>query len=134
MTKTGSCFCGQVTYKIEGRLRDVESCHCSRCRKMISSQASTIALFEPEEFLWVTGDELLTTYNAGQNFDIQFCSKCGSTLGGIYEGKFSWLTLGCIDGDPEVEITRHIFVGSKATWETIPKGALQYDESPPSDS
>jgi len=38
--------------------------------------------------------------------------------------------LGCINGDPEVEIGIHIFVGSKASWETIPEGVLQYREGP----
>ena len=36
-------------------------------------------------------------------------------------------------GDPGVEIARHIYVGSKATWEIMPDGVLQYDESAPDD-
>ncbi len=38
------------------------------------------------------------------------------------------MTLGCLNGDPEVELGRHIFVGSKAKWETIPDGVAQYSE------
>ena len=60
MTIEGSCFCGDVRYKVDGRLRDAESCHCSMCRKMFSSQASAFALFEPEEFSWLAGESLLT--------------------------------------------------------------------------
>jgi hypothetical protein len=32
-----------------------------------------------------------------------------------------------VNGDPEVEIGRHIFVGSKAAWEIIPEGVVQFD-------
>ena len=41
---TGECFCGKVKYQIDGRLRDARSCHCSRCRKAFSAQASAYAL------------------------------------------------------------------------------------------
>ncbi|WP_455207896.1 GFA family protein [Kaarinaea lacus] len=131
MTINGSCFCGAVRYKIEGKLRDAASCHCSMCRKMFSSQASAYALFDPDEFTWLTGEDLLTHYETGNDFGIKFCSKCGSTLGGTYKGKPSWVTLGCIEGDPHIELGKHIFVGSKAAWETIPEGVVQYEAWPP---
>jgi len=38
------------------------------------------------------------------------------------------VTLGCLEGDPKIEIGKHIFVGSKATWEVIPEGVTQYEE------
>ena len=34
------------------------------------------------------------------------------------------------DDKPKITIERHIFVGSKASWETIPDDAPQYDELP----
>ena len=130
MAVYGQCFCGKVSYSISGRLHSAESCHCSRCRKMFSSQASVIALFEREQFSWLTGEELLTSFNAGKDCDTQFCSVCGSTLGGLYKGQFSWITLGCVEGDPDIEIGRHIFVGSKAEWEVMPEGVTCYKEWP----
>jgi len=47
MTLYGECFCGAVKYKIEGKLRDARSCHCSRCRKAFNAQASACALVNP---------------------------------------------------------------------------------------
>ena len=131
MTIKGSCFCGAVTYKIEGELRDAESCHCSMCRKMFGSQASAHALLNPEEFSWLNGEEKLTNFVAQKDYKVHFCSVCGSTLGGSFKDQVSWITLGCVEGDPKIEIGRHIFVGSKANWEIIPKGVPQYDEWPP---
>ena len=57
-----------------------------------------------------------------------FCSKCGSTICGMHNGKVHGLTLGCIDGDPGVEIEMHIFVGSKAPWDHIGGEAKQFAE------
>jgi len=131
MSINGACYCGKVRYKIEGKLHDVASCHCSMCRKMFSSQASVYALFDSSVFSWQMGENILTNYEAGEDTGIVFCSKCGSTLGGSYKGEFSWVALGCIEGDPEVEIGKHVFVGSKAKWETIAEGIPQYEDWPP---
>jgi len=127
----GECFCGGVTYSISAPLRDARSCHCSRCRKAFSSQASAYALVDPLQFKWLSGEELLTTYSSQQGFGLQFCSVCGSTLCGIYAGQIHGVTLGCINGDPEIEIGKHIYVDSKAKWEVIPDGITQYSEAAP---
>lgn len=131
MTISGSCFCGAVTYEIEGKLRDARSCHCSMCRKAFSAQASAYALVEPNEFKWLSGENFLASYESRNGAGLQFCGTCGSTLCGTFKGKVHGVTLGCVDGDPDVTLERHIFVGSKATWETIPEGVSQYEEFPP---
>lgn len=131
MTITGECFCGDISYEINGSFRDARSCHCSRCRKAFSSQASAYALVNTDEFKWVSGEGLLTSYIGEHGFGLQFCSKCGSTLCGIYAGAVHGVTLGCVNGDPEIENFQHIFVASKATWEVLPDGVTTFEERPP---
>lgn len=131
MTINGSCFCGAVSYKIDGKLRDARSCHCSMCRKAFSAQASAYALVDPVEFSWMSGKNLLTNYESNKGAGLQFCSICGSTLCGTYKGEVNGITLGCVEGDPEIELGMHIFVGSKASWESIAEGVPQYEEWPP---
>lgn len=131
MKLTGECFCGDVKYEINGAVRDARSCHCSRCRKAFSSQASAYALVNPTEFRWVSGVDPLSSYIGKHGFGLQFCSRCGSTICGIYQNHVHGITLGCLNEDPEIEIGRHIFVGSKASWEIIPDDVLQYKEYPP---
>jgi len=128
---TGECFCGEVKYQVNGRLRDARSCHCSRCRKAFSAQASAYALVNPAEFNWLSGKDLLTSYVGVHGFGLQFCSQCGSTLCGIFNGEVHGVTLGCVNGDPDIEIGLHIYVGSKASWEVMPEGVLQYSEGAP---
>lgn len=131
MMISGECFCGSITYKVSGTLRDARSCHCSRCRKAFSAQASAYALVNPEEFKWTSGEELLSSYIGKEGFGLQFCSKCGSTLCGVYQGMVHGVTLGCVNGDPKIEIGYHIFIGSKAAWEILPSGVKMYEERPP---
>ena len=131
MKLTGECFCGEIKYEIIGKVKDARSCHCSRCRKAFSAQASSYALVNPSEFHWVSGETFLTSYVNQAGFGLQFCKRCGSTLCGIYQGEIHGITLGCLNEDPEIEIGRHIFVGSKASWELIPAGVTQYEAHAP---
>lgn len=101
------------------------------CRKAFSSQASAFARINPDDFTWLSGENLLSIYESKTGAGIQFCSKCGSTLCGTNKGKVMGVTLGCVEGDPKIEIGKHIFVGSKAAWEVIPEGVPQYEEWPP---
>ena len=90
---------------------------------------------EPDEFTWVSGEGLLTTYESKDGEGLQFCQICGSTLCGTFKGQIQGVTLGCTDGDPGIRLGMHIFVGEKASWETLPDdGIPQYEESPPANS
>ncbi len=33
MSHHGQCLCEEVRYTVEGPLRDIVNCHCSRCRR-----------------------------------------------------------------------------------------------------
>lgn len=129
-TLTGECFCGAVRYEITGTLRDARSCHCSRCRKAFSSQASAYAVVDPEDFRWIAGEDRLTSYASQQDFGLCFCSTCGSTLCGTYRGQVHGVTLGCVNGDPGVTIGQHIFTDSKAPWEILPEGITAFPGAP----
>lgn len=131
MSITGECFCGAVRYQVEGKLKDARSCHCSKCRKAFSSQASAYALVEPDTFIWLSGEEYLTTYTGKQGAGKQFCRVCGSMLTGVFDGKVHGVALGCLNGDPDVKLAMHIFVASKAAWETIADDIPQYQQGPP---
>lgn len=133
MPITGECFCGAVRYRIAGPLGSPRSCHCSRCRKLFSGQASAYAQVDPATFRWEAGEELLTGFTGKEGFGFRFCSRCGSTLCGTFRGEIHGVTLGCVNGDPGIGALQHIFVASKAPWEIMPAGVQAFDEGPPPD-
>ncbi|MFK7732857.1 MAG: GFA family protein [Pseudomonadales bacterium] len=134
MPLTGECFCGEIKYQIDGELTDARSCHCSRCRKVFSAQASAYALVNPNDFKWLQGEDLLSSYIGEHDAGVRFCSQCGSTLCGVFNGEVHGITLGCLNEDPDIALARHIFVGSKASWETIAEGVPQFVEHAPIDA
>tara|TARA_R110002110_G_scaffold126883_5_gene305588 strand:- start:354 stop:797 length:444 start_codon:yes stop_codon:yes gene_type:complete len=125
----GGCFCGKVRYEIQGGLQNARACHCSRCRKAFNGASSAYAeLAEGAELRWLTGQLNLKTYDTGGGWGMAFCADCGSTLCGVHAENVHGVTLGCVDGDPGVEIEKHIFVDSKAPWDHIGGDAPQFAE------
>ena len=131
MPLTGGCFCGQARYTIAAPLKDARSCHCSRCRKAFSGAGSAYAEVEPGSFDWVAGEETLVGYETAPGWGLRFCGACGSTLCGTQNGEVHGVTLGCVDGDPGVQIEGHIFVDSRAPWDHIGGDAPQFGEHAP---
>lgn len=129
---TGECHCGVIRYQIDGTLRNARACHCSRCRKVFGGASSAYGELEDvEAFSWTGGQEQLTQYTAANGWGIGFCRCCGSTLCVLFQGKVQGVTLGAVNGDPGVQLSMHIFVGSKAPWDHIGGGAPQFAEWPP---
>ena len=131
MPVKGSCFCGLVTYEISAPLQKARACHCSRCRKAFSAASSAYAEVSPGAFRWSTGEDRLSVYSTHNEWSLAFCSCCGSTLAGLWQGNVHGVTLGTVDGDPGVEIELHLFVDSKAPWDHIGGSAPQYAQQPP---
>jgi hypothetical protein len=130
MILTGECFCGKIRYRVTAPLRNARSCHCSRCRKAFSGAGSAYAEVEPGSFVWDAGEGNLIHYETSPGWGMAFCGTCGSTLCGIHDGMVHGVTLGCVNGDPGVRISMHIFVGSKAPWDHIGGDAPQHDRFP----
>ena len=124
---TGQCFCGEIQYEVSGEIFDARCCHCSRCRKAFSGAGSAYGLVNPDEFRWTAGEDRLTSYISEENAGLQFCSQCGSTLCGVVNDRVHGVTLGCVNGDPQITIERHIFTASKASWDHIGGSAPQFE-------
>ena len=129
MIITGECFCGEVAFEVSGSVFDARSCHCSRCRKAFSGAGSAYALVQPGAFRWTKGEALLTSYVNQETAGLQFCKVCGSTLCGVFNGEVHGVSLGFLNDSSEVTLARHIFVGSKASWDIIGGDAPQFEES-----
>lgn len=133
VTHSGECLCGKIRYEITGKLRDALACHCSICRKAFSGAGSVVSWIDSGRFAWIAGEKLLKVYTNRSGFGLGFCRECGTTLCGILDARVVFVTLGTLNGAPDVKIGRHIFVGSKAPWDEIGGNAPQYRERPDTD-
>lgn len=130
--QTGGCLCGDIHYEIQGDLPDARVCHCSICRKIFGGTGSYVSWVDSDNFTWRKGGDHLKIFTSQQGFSLGFCGRCGATLSGLYDGQVVCVTLGSMNGNPDIKVGEHIFVGSKAPWDEISDTAPQFDEWPPS--
>jgi hypothetical protein len=132
VTIRGSCLCGGIEYEILGKLEDAGNCYCSMCRRAHGAAFGTYARVDAGGFQWLSGEDLVATYESSPGGYRCFCRRCGSPLGARAEdGTLSWVTLGTVIDDPGLRPESHIFVGSKAPWYEIKDDLPQFDKWPP---
>src|SRR3954469_5961618 len=124
----GSCLCGEVRYTVADEFQYALLCHCSKCRRATGSAFKPFGGIERAKLevtqgtIRIVGDVM--THDA-------HCKNCGSLLYSIVqEGTRAHVTYGTLIDPPSLAPQGHIFVGSKAPWDTICDGLPQHQELP----
>jgi hypothetical protein len=130
----GSCACGRVCYEIHGALiGPVTYCHCWRCRKHSGSSFGTTAGVAADHLVFVSGEELLRSWESSPGVHRFFAGCCGSPLYKRLAATPQVLgfRLGTLDTDPSRRAEVHFMVGSKAPWVEICDSLPQESEGAP---
>jgi len=133
---TGGCLCGGVRFEVTHAPLVALYCHCTRCQRRTGTAASANARIAPGSLRITAGEELVSTYDAGEGaFKKAFCSACGSALWAQHPEKpdIRSVRLGAFDTDPGIRPSFRQFVAYAAPWEPIPDdGLTRYPERIPS--
>ena len=130
----GSCVCGEVRWRAQGRPKVFQYCFCSRCRK-VSGGA-----FVPNLFLPADGVSFLSGEHRIRRFDLPetrywstaFCEVCGSSVPWLSRNGRSWImAAGALDDDPGIRASLGVFYGSKAAWYDHEAALALHDTVPP---
>lgn len=112
----GSCVCGAVQFKIDGRPSAMGTCHCSRCRKL---GTSTIVFIKRDQFRLLRGESEIRTLAPTEHYSYtrSFCGRCGTSLGEPLSSEDSFpINAQCLDDDPGVRNATHEFVDDSPAW------------------
>jgi len=127
---SGRCYCGAAEYTVADEFLYAAFCHCSNCRRTTGSafkpfagiESGKLRVSSTPESLMIVGDAL------GHN---AHCKLCGSLLYSLVrDGAFVHVAMGTLVDDASIRPSKHIFVGSKASWYTITDDLPQYPEFP----
>ena len=127
---TGGCQCGAVRFSVEGSLRDVLYCHCSRCRKSHGGVAAYSAC-ERARLTFLSADALRWFENPDPTDDALrgFCGVCGSRLFWARSDRNTIsIAAGAIDEPSGVRAVGHIFCADPGDYYEIADGLPCYDE------
>ena len=123
----GSCLCGEVTYQIDGQLRENDGCHCTQCRKWTGHFLTGVAVSRKD--ITINGTEHLSWYHSSEKVRRGFCAKCGSSL--FFDPtdtqKHDWISvaMGTFDTPTNTALQRHIFVAEKGDYYQLNDGLPQ---------
>lgn len=121
----GSCLCKGVRFRIVGRHSKISMCHCSLCLKTTGGGPASEISVERGGFLWLSGQELVA-----EGPKHSFCRVCGCHAPyPLADGRVN-VPAGSLDGMPVIPVGRHIYIGSKASWDAVSEdGAACYAEN-----
>jgi len=126
----GSCFCENVKFEVTGITPKLYQCHCSMCRKVTSSTSNTAFIIPKGNLKWLAGVSEIKTYLKPTGYRVDFCTSCGSTLPNLYRDIEYWVLAGLLNDAVGLEISNHLCVSSKASWNEIFDKGKQYEGAP----
>ena len=127
----GKCLCGSVRVTVADEFVYAGYCHCPDCRASSGSACSAFAGIQNEKLQLVCDGDSMSRFYKSQDNVMHFCGHCSSWLFSIVRnGEFAHVRLGVLIDDPSIRPSFHIFVGSKAPWDTICDGLPQFAELP----
>jgi len=80
---------------------------------------------------WLSREAEISSYHHSEIYTPYFCSCCGPSVPLIGKAGYCFIPAGALDSDIEAEVSKHIFAGSKASWDNINDDAPQFDAFSP---
>ena len=122
-----SCLCGGVQFEIAS-FEGAAFYHCTTCKKLSGGVGTANALVDPSSIRFITGRDLVRTYQPTEGTAKTFCSVCWSPISSELDGRTldrASVRLPAIDSPFETRPQRHGFTQSRAPWETLPDDGLR---------
>ncbi len=124
MVTRGQCLCGDIRFRVEGDLQGADACHCQACRRW-SGHFWATAMVDQDELIIENGEESIAWYpeNIAER---GFCVICGSSMFfRRIDGSSNHVavSLGTIEGETGLTLSKHIFVAEKGDYYTLPSDA-----------
>ena len=79
-TRSGSCFCGAVRFRIAMPPIWIAHCHCTMCRRAQGAAFVTWVGADEAKFVLESGADSLTRFQSSPPATRSFCGRCGTPL------------------------------------------------------
>ena len=129
----GGCFCGEVRYRVVGKPRSSDICHCVSCRRASGAQSVAWLTVSSEGFSFVSGK--LVEHRSSPGVVRTFCGRCGTSLTYRHEGNPGSIdvTTASLDRPEEFPPKRHIWLEDRVRWESMDDGLPGFARGGPLD-
>ncbi|WP_409526311.1 GFA family protein [Nitrincola sp. MINF-07-Sa-05] len=113
----GSCLCGALAYEVSTLDKPIMFCHCKTCRKAHAAPFVPTAGVLRENFRWLQGEEMLSSFESSPGKIRHFCSVCGTHL--VAERPnlpHVIIRAATLDDSPGVKPEAHIWASHDVEW------------------
>ncbi len=132
---SGGCRCGRLRYRVVGKPRAVNCCHCHDCQRLTGSAFAVNAAY-PASQVELSGSgwserDISTDASGRRSWR---CSACAVLLFGehpAFGDALRFVRVGTLDAGERLVPDAHYFVRSKHPWVVIPDGVPAWDSLPP---
>lgn len=121
----GGCLCGNIRYRVHGEPIRALVCQCRFCQRVTGSTSYAESLFPVDAVTFSNGQIIQYDHlsqGSGKIVHVQFCPKCGTTVGLTFDRwpAFRALSRGTFDDPNWVSIGSHICTESAQTGVVLP--------------
>lgn len=113
----GSCFCGEVDYRLNAEIKRVVNCHCHFCRSHSGAAFSTFVVVPFDSLEIAKGKEIISAFQF-ENGKKHFCGACGTPIFNVnkkYPG-LCMIYLGTLEKAGDITPVVNIWCESKLGW------------------
>lgn len=113
----GSCLCGAISYEVAALDTAILFCHCQTCRKAHAAPLVPTAGVMREHFVWLKGEDSLSSFESSPGKIRHFCMLCGTHLVAERPGKpVLILRVATLDDAPGAMPEAHIWTSHDLNW------------------
>ena len=119
MMHKGSCLCGAVSYELDTEPKAVSHCHCRMCQKQHGAAFASYASIPKVDLKYLSGEDLLTSYNSSARIVRRFCSLCSSNMEWSGNERYpDWVSiaLASLDTSFKPRRAKDVYLESRACW------------------
>lgn len=131
--RSGSCLCGQVSYRLTAEPIIARICWCRNCQH-IAANGTVNALF-PSAAIEITGSlsEYTSTADSGHQVRRRFCPKCGCHLFADSTGRpqLTVVRVGTLHDPSSIKPVANIWSSSAPAWACLDPNLERIEAQPP---
>tara|TARA_B110000438_G_C15621990_1_gene566958 strand:- start:33 stop:437 length:405 start_codon:yes stop_codon:yes gene_type:complete len=124
-----SCLCGNIKFKIIGKLRNISNCHCKQCVKTHGNYAAYTSCYEKD--ITYSEKRNLKWFKSSNLAKRGFCSNCGASI--FFKRKNSEkisISAGLFSNPTKLKTINNIFVKGKLDFYKINNKIPKYNKYP----
>ena len=131
--RSGSCLCGQVSYRLTAEPVIARICWCRDCQH-IAANGTVNALF-PSSAIEITGNlsEYTSTADSGHQVRRRFCPQCGCHLFADSTGRaqLTVVRVGTLHDPSSIKPVANIWSSSAPAWACLDPNLERIEAQPP---